>query len=175
MKGPTDTFSDLMGNVERTSMLVVVPNEAVPSQADLDQHAEMIGRDLGLVWQKEEAVGYYLVCPMPDGSTRHLVRYRLYASAQPHEVFDAVRKIIEHVAWKFGPGSVWTLGGRVHVIISDGTIFADTIDGKPHVRVRCFVCHENGPRHLVSEPDAQSSSQPQGVAPRGRGDGPGHA
>lgn len=171
MIGPVRDFADLhAGDVQRSIGAYPTP------PPNLDAFTEMIGRDLGLRFQPENATGRYFAAPMPDGSTRLLDRVSYYALVEPDE--DSIRKgvaaMVEAVAREFGSGLVWTLGGRAHVIHdpwivpADGVVrvrnytddsfterlfppgyhvwLLDRVDGVKHARLRMFVCHENGPR-----------------------------
>lgn len=172
MIGPVRNLAELhelAGNVQGAIGAYPAP------PPDLSAFTEMAGRDLGLRFQPEPAVGRYFAAPMPDGSTRLLERVTYYALAEPD--VDSLRKgvvaMVQAVARDFGPGLVWTLAGRAHVIHEPRTVPADgvvhlrsatndsstecrfppgyhvwrldSVDGVNHARLRMWVCHENGP------------------------------
>lgn len=155
MIGPHKAFAHLLlAAPNRDGRIVPVgPEHKVPSREDLDRHADMIGRDLGIVFQPEQPVGHYLVVPREGKSNLQLARQPYYAYARPDELYDAVRAVIARIHEDFGPGRVWTLGGRVHPITDiDHGVCGELIDGVLHLRVRSLICHENGPRAPGSEP-----------------------
>lgn len=144
MIGPVYDFADLVPSMDRVRWSGPIPPGL--DRVTLDAHVESLGASLGLIFQSGEAVGRYLEVEMPDGTRRKLLRVARYVLARPSEVFGAVDAIVASVARDHGPGRVWSLAGHVHVVTDEpACIYGDVVDGEPHIRVRSWICHENGP------------------------------
>ncbi len=115
-----------------------------PTAEEMNLHAEAVADRLGVKFQKQEAIGAYLVIMTPTGR-KYIERYVLYVLATPGEVLDGVRAIVERVHERFGSGQAWTLGGRVHVVSDDGMDVCLDLDNEPHLLLRAWTCHEHAP------------------------------
>lgn len=147
--GPVTEYA-LLGSQGKTrtsdpyAVLDAKARDALPSGRVIDEIVEQHAVPLGIRFQSGQANGHYFVI---DG--RRHTRIPFYALAEPHEVVEAAKRIVEAIAQRFGPGRVWTLNtdARVHIVKDDGVLWAEDWDGKRHYRMRAFVVHENGP-HL---------------------------
>lgn len=134
MIGPVYDFADL-GLAGRSPC----SPPGIPDQSTIDAHVLAVGPLLGVDFQPENATGR---------DFRGMTRVPRYVLARPDEVLAAASAIVDSVARDHGMGRAWGLAGIVHVICEDSPPVPRSvaIDGVPHVVVRSWICHENGPR-----------------------------
>lgn len=119
----------------------------MPPQAELDRIAERAASDTGLHLHVDE-IGGEVVATDLAGRRVTIIRSIAYALVVHGNERIGADLLMRFVAATRGPGHIWTLAGRVHVIADDGVPKFDVVGDTRRARMRCVYAHERDARPI---------------------------